>query len=133
MAVATAAAAVALGGVGPALGGCVSPAVGLDVASAPVGGTVVVQGRYFASECNDTGSGGCSRRSDEAEPEEDIRIELHQGDLDWALARVDAGSDYTFAAPVEIPEKVLPGPALVRVLSRHGHPVGPDIPIEVLG
>lgn len=90
--------------------------------------TFRLHGKGFAGDCYDTGQLG------EPPPERNIRVVLRQGEEEWHLATVDAGSapDYAIDAELTVPEGAVPGRALVEIHTKLA--AQPDkIPFRVVG
>lgn len=96
---------------------CVSSSIEVRPTSSPPGGTVVVTGQNFFRGCNDLGG---SPAAEEMVPERGIGIEFHQGSHSWPLGRVDATSDFSFEAVMQIPTAAAAGPATFLVSSDSG-------------
>lgn len=99
---------------GPAEAACAAPDVDVTPSSAPPGSTVNIEGRYFASECNDViscpNTGPCPSPRP-APPNRGIGISFKQGGKTWALTRINADDDYRFSVDVKVPDDAVPGPA----------------------
>lgn len=96
---------------------CAASSVEVRPSGSSPGESVVVMGEHFFRGCNDIGG---SPPTEEMVPARDIRIEFRQGSQSWTLATVDATSDYSFKAVVQIPSAATEGPAAVVALAPQG-------------
>ena len=98
----------------PAEAICPAPDIHVSPSSAPPGSTVRVEGRSFATGCNDViacpNTGPCPSPTPEP-PSRGIGISFKQDGETWPLTRVDADEDYSFMVEVEVPDDAQPGPA----------------------
>jgi hypothetical protein len=98
----------------PAEASCPAPDIDVSPSTAPPGSTVTIEGRSFATTCNDViscpNTGPCPSPTPES-PSRGIGISFKQGGATWPLTRVDADEDYSFSVDVKVPDDAQPGPA----------------------
>lgn len=102
--------AVGLIAASPASADCNGPSMTFTPHDVDRGGEVTVTGTGWGDNCYDAGvwpegEGVLGR------PVNDVEIVVIQGDMEWAIATVDADDDYGFVTRVVVPQDAAPGDA----------------------
>jgi hypothetical protein len=113
---------------------CAARAATLEVEPkrAVPGDSFEVRGENFSEivECDDTGTPGDEDIGGvQAEPVEDIPVELKQGSREWELTTVDADQDFSFDTELKLPAGVSPGQATVTAEGVYGPA---SVPISIV-
>ena len=109
-------------------GACAQLLPSLEPSQAAPGETFRIHGGDggFGAACNDS-----PQANEVGIPEQNIRVELRQGDNIWHLDMVDALPDYTLNAELVVPIVAEPGPATVLIHTEDSfEPL--ELPFQVL-
>ncbi len=88
---------------------CAGPQVSVSPATAAPGDEVRVRGRFFLTDCYDTGQTGTPP------PSQDLAVAFRAGERTVPLATLDAAPDGTIDTTVRVPDDAPPGAAQIAV------------------
>lgn len=91
-----------------AVASCIGPQISLSTASASVGGSVTVTGRFFTDGCHDVGINGVFPPT---YPAKGVKILFVQGSKTQEIGRVDANKDFEISVTVKVPGGATAGAA----------------------
>jgi hypothetical protein len=107
------AAALVVGGAGPAAGDCASPMLAYPAGEVDRGDTITVTGEAFGDACHDTGPPPAGQGV-LGRPLTDVEVVIAQGGTEVVVATGDADASYAFVVDVVVPAALEPGEATVH-------------------